>query len=107
MPNKTGNLISRTEALNKATKGRVYYYNPNVSYGHYQYEGYIYEDPVYHVGGFTDGSRWWSRKGVKKVKSDRPLTYPSNPMAEAHWNEVAFANHKKQWVDVVRRELKR
>lgn len=44
------------------------------SYSHFIYEGIMYADPKYKVGGFTsDGSVFWSRPGVKKVKTYRPL----------------------------------
>lgn len=106
MPIDSGTLIARTEALNLKSRGEVYLYDPSLSYSHYQYEGVIYEDPIYHVGGFTDGKgNWWSRKGVKKVNSGRPLFY-KNPLAEAHWDEVAIQNHKTDWINACRKVLK-
>lgn len=106
MPFMNGRLISDTGALNAATRGEVYLYPPELEYGHYQYEGVVYEDPVYHVGGFynPDTNTWWSRPGVPKVRTDRPLQY-TKETAQAHWGEVALANHKEEWVDVVRRSL--
>lgn len=106
MPVKNGTLVQRTQALNLKTRGEVYLYDPNLPYGHYQYEGIVYKDPVYNAGGFTDGDgNWWSRKGVKKVMSDQPLFY-TNPLAEAHWEEVAIKNHKNDWVKIAKRGLK-
>lgn len=107
MPFDSGSLISDTNALNQNTRGEVYLYPPNSEYGHYQYEGVVYEDPDYHVGGFYNEAqnRWWSRPGIKKIKTDRPLKYKKET-AMPHWDEVAMQNHKKEWIDVVRRELK-
>lgn len=105
MPLDTGNLIGQTNALNSVTRGRVYMYPPESDYGHYQHEGVVYVDPVYQVGAFYSPEYgFWSRPGVTKVPSDRQLTY-SQPMAQAHWGEVAYQNHKDEWVEVVRRAL--
>lgn len=105
MPLDTGNLKSQTNVLNANTRGRVYMYPPESDYGHYQYEGKVYVDPLYHVAAFySPYYGFWSRPGVKKIPSERNLTY-SQPMAQAHWGEVAYNNHKDEWVEVVRRAL--
>ncbi len=95
MPIDTKNLIQQTDILNQATHGEVYLYPPELDHGHYMYEGILYVDPV-------TGSSYAS-EGTKKVISDpvKNLTY-SNPMAQAHWGEVAINNHKDQWVQVVK-----
>lgn len=106
MPFATGNLKAQTSRLNAVTRGEVYAYDPAVEYAHYVYEGEKYVDPVYRVGGFyAPDYGWWSRKGVRKIPSGEPLFY-TNPKAEAHWDEIAMANHEKEWVDVVRRALR-
>lgn len=105
MPLDTGNLISQTNVINSMTRGMVYFFPPESDYGHYQYEGVVYVDPVYQVGAFYSPEYgFWSRPGVTKVPSDRLLTY-SQPMAQAHWGEVAYENHHEEWADVVRRAL--
>lgn len=105
MPRATGNLIQQTAALNAVTSGKVYAYDPNVEYAHYLWEGELYVDPVYRVGGFySPDYGFWSRPGVKKVPSGMPLFY-TNPNATAHWNETAINNHMQDWVEVVRRAL--
>lgn len=104
MPHDTGNLISQTNALNSTVRGRVYLYPPDSDYGHYQHEGIVYVDPVYNFGGFKTKDGWKSRKGVKKIPSDRKLKY-TDPNAQAHWGEVAFNNHNQQWLDLVKRGL--
>lgn len=107
MPIDTGNLIQETNMLNMSTRGEVYTYPPSLDYGHYQYEGWQYVDPKYGVAGFynKDTGEFWSRKGVEKVKSDKPLFY-SNPLAEAHWDEKAYYAHNKEWVKAVKRALR-
>jgi len=102
MPIDTGNLKMQTNMLNVSTRGEVYMYDPALPYGHYQYEGIKYVDPLYGIGAFYDPEYgFWSRPNVKKVPSGEPLHY-SNPKAEAHWGEVAFNNHKESWLNVVR-----
>ena len=107
MPFLSGNLIQNTNMLNMATRGEVYTYDPNLSYGHYQYEGWQYVDPKYGVAGWysAETDKWWSRKGITKIKSDKPLFY-TNPMAEAHWDEKAYQTHVKQWVNVAKRAIR-
>ena len=106
MPRQSGNLIAQTGMLNAVTRGSVYAYDPSVEYGHYMYEGEKYVDPVYRVGGFySPDYGFWSRPGVTKIPSGEPLFY-NNPMAEAHWDEVALENHEKEWVNVVKRALR-
>lgn len=106
MPINTGTLRSETGAINEQTRGKVYMYPPASEYGHYMWEGIVYEDPVYHKGGFlrSDGG-FFSRPGVEKVPSKRKLKY-KEPMAAAHWGEEAFKNHNKEWLEVVKRALK-
>ena len=98
---------AETEKLNNATRGEVYLYPPNSDYGHYQYEGVLYVDPVYKKGAFYSTKYgYWSRPGVRKEKSNRPLFY-SRDTAEAHWDEVAYTNHKKDWVKAAKRGYRR
>lgn len=107
MPLDTGNLKGQTNVLNNviAGTGKVYMYPPESEYGHYQYEGIVYVDPVYQIGAFYSPEYgFWSRPGVAKVPSDRELTY-SQPRAEAHWGEAAYRDHAKEWYEVVRRVL--
>ena len=108
MPYDSYNLIRQTETMNAIGRVKVYTYDPNVEYGHYQYEGVQYIDPKYGVAGFYDekNDKFFSRKGVTKEKSEQPLIY-SNPNAEAHWDEKAYNLHHKDWVRVVKRALRR
>lgn len=107
MPMDTNTLISDTNKLNTgiAGTGKVYAYPPTNPYGHYQYEGIVYKDPVYNFAGLYDPDRgWFSRRGVKKVPSNQLLKY-SQPDARRHWAEEAIKRHGNEWVDLVRRTL--
>lgn len=106
MPMDTGNLIAETDVLNQSTRGEVYLYPPDSYYGHYQYEGELYVDPVYGKGAFYNPEYgYWSRPGIAKVPSGKPLFY-GRESAEAHWDEVAEQNHAKSWLEVARRAMK-
>lgn len=108
MPFRQGTLINRTNLLNQqhAGEGKVYKYDDTLEYAHYMYEGEKYVDPVYRVGGFFSPSfGWWSRPGVKKVPSGEPLFY-TRETAEAHWDDVAYARHGKDWLKVVKRAMR-
>lgn len=75
-------------------------------YAHYQYEGQLYVDPVTGKGAFySEDHGFWSRPGVEKVPSGRPLKY-RDPMASAHWDRAmmrnrgrAFIKSIQKWVD--------
>lgn len=106
MPIMNGHLIQQTRKLNETEPpGKVLVYPPTLEYGHYQYEGKKYVDPVYRKGGFFSPSYgWWSRPGITKVDSGLPLHYSwKNPNARSHWDQVAIDNHYSQWFDLVKR----
>lgn len=69
-------------------------------YAHYLYEGIVYVDPVYKCAGWisqTPGSyygMWFSRKGIKKVPTDRELQYTGAPMRGKKWFERMKADHQ-------------
>lgn len=107
MPFGQGDLIKETDMINKSTRGEVYAYPPESDYGHYQYEGIKYIDPVYGIGAFYSPEYgFWSRPGVEKIPSDEPLFY-GKPTAESHWDEVAIENHREQWIQVVKNAIKK
>lgn len=84
----------------------------NAPYSHYQYNGVVYEDPIYHAGGFTNngGIDWWSRPGIKKQETTRPLNYLTdhNPQATHHWDKAAEqAGQKDKLIADANRFLRR
>ena len=80
-------------------------------YAQYIYGGSLYVDPLYQVGGFTPdgGVTFFSRPGIKKINSGRPLKYNKehNPKATQKWDEAAMrdgqykrlANALQGWVN--------
>jgi len=59
------------------------------------YRGLIMVDPLYKKGGFTNGERFWSRSGVRKVLTDREFEFDRSrhPLAGARWCEWYKADH--------------
>ena len=88
MPGNNGRLIQETIALNRNLHGEVAVYPPDLPYGHYQWEGEKYVNP--------NGGPIY--KGTKLVPSGESLHYPSNPNAEAHWDEAVIRDNKEKWL---------
>ena len=100
VPHLNGSLRSSFDYPKGVYGGEISW---NTPYAHYQYEGNVYEDPVLHAAGiYTDGVGWWSRSGVKKVKTERKLTHNIDGTTD-HWFEEAKTRHKQEWVDLVRK----
>ena len=65
---------------------KLHYKEP---YAHYQYMGVVYVDPVYYDPMWAASMYgWWSRNGVTKKRTNRPLNYSQdkNPYATDHWD---------------------
>lgn len=109
MPYDSGVLIEQTEKLNNGLYGEVYFYDPDIPYAHYMYEGIVYVDPIYMTGAFySPDYGFWSRPGVEKIPSPSGKTFKyTSPTAVAHWGEVAYNNHHKQWVAVAKAAFKK
>ena len=92
-PHRTGNLERNVQYR----PFEIEYLSP---YSHYQYNGALYVDPLYKVGGFTKdgGITWFSRPGIKKVNTGRPLNYlkDHNPQATDHWDQAAEKAGQKE-----------
>lgn len=91
MPLRTGSLQQRSHTEDGGA--RVVFPGP---YGRFQYGGKVMIDP--------DTGSPWARKGVKKVLTDRPLTY-SNPQATDHWFDAAKARHGDYWVTGAKKRI--
>ena len=82
-PRKTGLLI-RTA---KERPWEIEYIQP---YSAYMYYGIVYVDPQTGASGFLTEKGWKSRRGVKKIPSNRTFKYnKKNRNATDHWDEVA------------------
>lgn len=77
----------------------IHYLSP---YAHYQWEGKLYVDPVTGKGAFTNGEGlFWSRPGVAKKPTDRPLKHKKtfHPLATSHWDKAMMTARKQDLVD--------
>lgn len=72
----------------------------NTPYAHYQYEGIVYGPniPIRDAEGNITG--WYSPPS--KQPTGRPLTYHTEGTGD-HWFEKAKAQHKQEWIDLVKR----
>lgn len=86
-PHKKGNLERNVEYK----PWEFIYLSP---YGPYVYNGDLFVDPVFEVGGFTPdgGVTFFSRPGVKKINSGKPLNYSKehNSKATREWDKAAI-----------------
>ena len=92
MPMDTGSFINTTVAQSAALAGTGEVIAGTGPHGRFLYEGLVMVDP-------ETGSPF-ARAGVKKVVTDRPLTF-SRPGAVAHWFDEAKAQHLTDWVNGV------
>ncbi len=103
-PHRTGNLERNVEYK----PWEFIYLSPH---GLYVYNGSLFVDPKYKVGGFTNdgGITYFSRPGIKKINSGKPLNYSKehNPKATKEWDKAAIRDKKDRtlaramqgWVD--------
>ena len=72
----------------------------NTPYAHYMYEGIVYGPniPIRDAEGNITG--WYSPP--KKNPTGRPLAYHTAGTGD-HWFEKAKAQHKQEWIDLVKR----
>lgn len=65
----------------------------DVPYARMLYYGKVMVDPKTHAAGFLTENGWRSRKGVKKVVSNRDITYDKtkNPQAGPFWDRRLIA----------------
>lgn len=66
----------------------------DVPYARMLYNGKVMVDPKTHAAGFLTENGWRSRKGVKKVVSNRDITYDKtkNPQAGPFWDRRLIAD---------------
>ena len=86
-------------------KGAVHYLSP---YAHYQWEGELYVDSETGKGAYTDGEQFWSRPGVAKVPSGKPLHYSDfrHPLATSHWEKAMMTARKDDLAEALNKYLK-
>lgn len=96
MPMQTGNFIQRTTAESAAIAGTGKVVAGAAPFGRFLYYGKV-------MIGVTTGSPW-AQAGEKKIVTDRNLRF-SRPEAKAFWFEETKKRHKKEWTELVRREM--
>jgi len=106
VPMRVGSLTRSGILHTRIGQGMITWKTP---YARYLYYGELMVDPVYGKGAFTDGERFWSRKGVLKVKSGRELKYDKSrhPLAQMRWAEAYKNDHLKELTGMVRRKARR
>lgn len=102
-------LIQDIQTFNETNGERdvVYAYNPHgVEYGHYQWEGVMYADPITGKGAFYSPEHgFWSRpkeKGGTKVRTTRLLAY-TKPEAHRGWLRYAAEHDRDKVVAAAKR----
>lgn len=102
-PDRNGILKASIRLNSKIGSGLLTQATP---YARYQYYGVLYVDPIYQKGAFySDDYGFWSRKGVKKVPSNRELNYSKakSPLAGKLWFERMKADKKEQILEGARK----
>lgn len=73
-------------------------------YAQYMWFGKLMVDPITGKGAFYDPMYgFWSRPGVQKVLTDRPLHYQGAPLRGPKWVERAWIDHKQSVIDSTQR----
>lgn len=69
------------------------------TYARNLFHGKVMVDPKTKAAGFMTKGGWRSRKGVKKIVSDREYNYSTdkNPNAQKEWAEVARRKYSGVW----------
>jgi hypothetical protein len=73
----------------------------NTPYARNMYYGKVMVDPVTGAAGFLTKDGWRSRKGVKKIVSDREYNYHGAPMRGKFWDKRMWADKKRVIVNNV------
>lgn len=89
MPMDTGSFINATLAQSQALAGSGMVIAGIGPMGRFLHEGLVMVDP--------DTGSPFARPGVKKVVTDRPLTF-QRASAVSHWFDVTKESHLSDWV---------
>ena len=77
--------------------GKVIWDTP---YARYQYYGKLMVDPVYRVGAFYNPNYgFWSRRGVQKELTEKPLNYHGGGLRGSHWASRMWADRKRDIIN--------
>lgn len=98
VPHDTSNLRNQVKIKPK----QIEHFAP---YSAYIYFGMKMVDPEYQKGGFTaDGITWWSRPGVKKVKTGTKLNLKNgsrlwDKKAKQEKKDLVLIRSMQRWID--------
>lgn len=106
MPKDNNQMIISMYNSTKVGSGEI---NINTPYAHYQHEGVKYVDPKYKIGAFHDpiSGRYWSRPGIKKISSDKRLTYHDGTLRGSHFIERMLADHFNDILNAGQKEIEK
>lgn len=88
VPSMNQNLTRNVRVYAENGKGIVHYMSV---YANYQREGNVMVDPITGNACFSDSEgHKWSRKGAKKVKTNKKLVYTKfrHPLATSQWDKA-------------------
>lgn len=87
-------LLLKTAILRPST---IVYVMP---YSRYLWEGKLMVDPITKKGAFySPDYGFWSRPGVQKELTNRPLNFRGAPLRGPRWVERAWIDNKQQILD--------
>ena len=92
VPRRDGNLIDTAYEA----KDAVVYPAPQARN---MYKGIVMVDPETGLAGFKTEDGWKSRKGVKKVPSDREYEYNEAPERGKEWDKKMMEKQGKEFVE--------
>ena len=74
VPRDSGMLMASSKLYSQIGQGKLIWRTP---YALYHYHGKLMVDPDYQIGAFHDpqSGRFWSRRGVRKILTDKDLRY--------------------------------
>lgn len=88
----------REGLLERDVTYRPWEFEYNQDYSAYMYNGFVYIDPKFKAGGFPvdGGTKFVSRFGVKKIKSNKEFKYLKDPHLKAckEWDKAAIRDGK-------------
>lgn len=100
-PKDQGDLINSSLIHSEPEKGILRWKTP---YARHLYYGIIMVDPKTGKACFPIGDQFYSRKGVKKVKSNREFKFGNN--RRKLWAQYAHSQHGNDWRDVFQAALR-
>jgi len=103
MPQDSGLMMANTR---KPKPGLITVETP---YAHYMNEGILYVMPDNQKGAFHDSisGRFWSKKGEKKIPSNKKLQYHGGANRGSHFVERTLTEHFKDILNNAKKEVRK